>query len=76
MQGRSTTITHPDSGETRTFAFDHSYWSHDGYRIDQHGVYVGTDDRYADQVRGVGVERGEEVGVGVFGWVVMGVEKK
>eukprot|EP00741_Cyanophora_paradoxa_P015133 tig00020848_g14604.t1 len=29
MDGKNTTITDPESGEARTFTFDHSYWSHD-----------------------------------------------
>ena len=55
MKGNVTTIYHPGSREPRTFAFDHSYWSHDGCTENEAGVYVkapGGDPSapYADQV--------------------------
>jgi hypothetical protein len=31
MEGNVTTLTDPKSKETKTFAFDHSYWSHDKF---------------------------------------------
>ncbi len=37
MEGTSTTITAPDSGKKNTFAFDYSYWSHDGF-VDVDGI--------------------------------------
>ncbi|XP_070571376.1 kinesin-like protein KIF28P isoform X2 [Ptychodera flava] len=49
MSGNSTTIKHPESGKTHTFAFDFSYWSHDGYTQDDNGVYIATGIKYADQ---------------------------
>lgn len=33
MSGNSTKITNPeDANDTKTFAFDYSYWSHDGFK--------------------------------------------
>ncbi len=29
MQGKSTTIRNPESGEEKTYTFDYSYWSHE-----------------------------------------------
>ena len=37
MNGATTTILHPDSEESRAFAFDYSYWSHDGFEADEAG---------------------------------------
>ncbi|KAJ1488928.1 P-loop containing nucleoside triphosphate hydrolase protein, partial [Baffinella frigidus] len=28
MDGKKTSITNPEDGETKTFSFDYSYWSH------------------------------------------------
>ena len=33
----------------RSFTFDHSYWSHDGYKADESGVFVPASSKYADQ---------------------------
>lgn len=41
------TILYGD-GEPRTFAFDYSFWSHDGFK-DEDGLFVPTSSRYADQ---------------------------
>ncbi|XP_060068434.1 kinesin-like protein KIF28P [Ylistrum balloti] len=49
MSGNSTTITDPNSGQSKTFAFDHSYWSHDGFVEDKDGVNIPQTDNYADQ---------------------------
>eukprot|EP00002_Diphylleia_rotans_P034349 TRINITY_DN7368_c0_g2_i2.p1 TRINITY_DN7368_c0_g2~~TRINITY_DN7368_c0_g2_i2.p1 ORF type:complete len:836 (+),score=169.73 TRINITY_DN7368_c0_g2_i2:118-2625(+) len=51
MQGSSTTIVNPSSGEDRTFSFDFSYWSHDGFRSDEKGFLVPESSQYADQRR-------------------------
>ena len=52
MEGKSTTIVNPDTGEKKTFAFDHSYWSHDGSMDDNHGISIPESESsvYADQV--------------------------
>ena len=49
MTGTTTTLFNPDDGKTRDFAFDYSFWSHDGFEEDERGYYQATDDRYADQ---------------------------
>ncbi|XP_069117737.1 kinesin-like protein KIF28P isoform X2 [Argopecten irradians] len=51
MNGNSTTITDPNSGQEKTFSFDQSYWSHDGFTEDTDGVYKPQSDQYADQWR-------------------------
>ena len=52
MKDKTTTITNPENGDTKMFAYDHSYWSHDSYRETQSGIYE-TDSPggpYVDQV--------------------------
>ncbi|KAK2159394.1 hypothetical protein LSH36_154g12000 [Paralvinella palmiformis] len=52
MKDNSTTITNPATGEKKVFAYDHSYWSHDGYNVDPDGIFVSEPDHeppYADQ---------------------------
>ncbi len=50
MDGNTTTIVEPSgSKESKTFAFDYSYWSHDGYDTDENGAYVPSSSRYVDQ---------------------------
>lgn len=43
---------HPTGGEVRRFTFDHSYWSHDGFRVLADG-YLAPErgSHYADQHR-------------------------
>jgi len=55
MSGNSTKITNPeDANETKTFTFDYSYWSHDGFKEGE-GGYLEVDKshknakKYADQ---------------------------
>ena len=31
MSGPTTTIVNPEDGNKRDFAFDYSFWSHDGF---------------------------------------------
>ena len=51
MDGNVTTITNPENGDKKTFAFDHSYWSCDGFKEDSHGVSIADGNKpYADQV--------------------------
>ena len=44
MSGNSTTIIDPNAADPesaeRTFAFDHSYWSHDGWVEKENGFLV------------------------------------
>ncbi len=37
MSGNSTKITNPADGETKSFTFDYSYWSFDGFKEDKNG---------------------------------------
>lgn len=53
MTDTSTSIRDPQSGDSRTFTFDKSYWSHDGYSVrEQDGVLEPASQAsvYADQV--------------------------
>lgn len=45
----NTTILIDDNEDERTFTFDYSFWSHDGFQVDASGRMVATDSRYADQ---------------------------
>ncbi|XP_065828144.1 kinesin-like protein KIF28 [Oscarella lobularis] len=53
MHGQTTLIRDPDSegAEPKKFAFDYSYWSHDGFEADVNGVLTPVSARYADQNR-------------------------
>lgn len=48
MQGNSTKLS-DDYGTERTFTFDYSFWSHDGFDISEDGSYIKKTDKYADQ---------------------------
>lgn len=39
----------PTTEQTRPFTFDYSFWSHDGFDVDDNGICVKTSDKYADQ---------------------------
>ncbi|KAF8817794.1 kinesin motor domain-containing protein [Cardiosporidium cionae] len=61
MQDSATTITNfDDNQKTRTFSFDYSYWSHDGFEVEKNGYYSPVDAKYADQQR-VFEDLGQEV---------------
>lgn len=54
MDGPTTSIRNPEDKEgkeTKKFAFDFSYWSHDGFKKDDAGISVpdGPSSRYASQ---------------------------
>ncbi|XP_038074728.1 kinesin-like protein KIF28P isoform X2 [Patiria miniata] len=49
MEGNVTSLTNPDNGKVHTFAYDYSYWSHDGFQENEEGLNTPTNDRYADQ---------------------------
>ena len=49
MQGVNTIIKNPETKEPKTFAFDFSYWSHDGFREGPDGELIATEDKYATQ---------------------------
>jgi hypothetical protein len=48
MQG-NTTVLKGEDGKEKTFAFDHCFWSHDGFQEKPDGTLEPIDDRYADQ---------------------------
>ena len=49
---QQTTIRDPNNPDEppKMFSFDHSYWSHDGFKETSKGYLEPTNDRYADQV--------------------------
>ncbi|MES1911981.1 MAG: hypothetical protein MHM6MM_004331 [Cercozoa sp. M6MM] len=49
MNGAQTTIKDPETGQVKTFTFDFSYWSHDGYKEESDGLLVATKPKYATQ---------------------------
>ena len=49
MPGNNQTIIHDDLGKEKKFTFDHSFWSHDGYRTLENGYMEPEDDKYSDQ---------------------------
>ncbi|KAL8440063.1 hypothetical protein Efla_004047 [Eimeria flavescens] len=53
MAGNSTTIdSFEDSKDgQKTFSFDYSYWSHDGFEVDETGYFRPITAQYADQQR-------------------------
>jgi kinesin family protein 1 len=68
MSGTSTSLIDPSGkGAPKTFTFDYSYWSFDGFGTDPTGLCVPTSPQYADQRRvfddlGVGVVRNAFLG--------------
>ena len=52
MNKSSTTIHDPQTGGSKTFTFDHSHWSHDGYKVNERGILEPESQLspYADQV--------------------------
>ena len=61
MAGNQTLIKKPKSNdEPRKFAFDFSYYSHDGFKTESNGYFSPANDKYADQKKvfsdlGVGI---------------------
>lgn len=49
MNGSSTTITNPKDGKSKTFTYDHSFWSYNGFETDENGYHYPIDDKYSDQ---------------------------
>ena len=49
MPGNNQTIIHDELGKEKKFTFDHSFWSHDGFRTLENGYMEPDDDKYADQ---------------------------
>ena len=49
MPGQNQTKIKDETGKERTFTFDHSFWSHDGYRVLDDGYLQPVEENYADQ---------------------------
>lgn len=49
MHQKSTTIKDITNGNSRDFAFDYSFWSHDCFDTTPEGFFVKSSDKYADQ---------------------------
>jgi hypothetical protein len=49
MDGPTTYITEPETGQEKPFTFDFSYWSHDGFRVDDAGEMHAENEKYATQ---------------------------
>ncbi|XP_063964719.1 kinesin-like protein KIF28P [Lytechinus pictus] len=62
MNGQTTSIKNPENEreEPKKFAYDFSYWSHDGYKENKEGYLEPSDKKYADQKR-VFADLGESV---------------
>jgi len=60
MKTPATWIRNPDNDQEKQFTFDYSYWSHSGYKEEDNGLLVATDDNYATQM-GVYKDLGEAV---------------
>lgn len=48
MNNNQTSIYDERIDQTRDFNFDFSFWSHDGYMVDEDGYYQPEGDKYAD----------------------------
>ena len=53
MKDKTTVITNPDTGDKKSFSFDHSYWSHDDFTETTEGIYEpnSPNSNYTDQVK-------------------------
>ena len=50
MSGPTTTLTEVKGGDPRSFTFDYSFWSHDGFALEADGTAVAEEgSAYADQ---------------------------
>ena len=49
MPGQNQTKIKDETGKERTFTFDHSFWSHDGYKVLDDGYLQPVEENYADQ---------------------------
>ncbi len=50
MSGNTTIIKDPHTGEEKKYAYDHSYWSHDGFVEEANGYNRPEGTNYTDQV--------------------------
>ena len=49
MPGGNQTVIKDELGREKKFTFDHSFWSHDGFRTLENGYFEPEDEKYADQ---------------------------
>ena len=49
MPGNNQTIIKDELGREKKFTFDHSFWSHDGFKTLEDGYLSPEDEKYADQ---------------------------
>ena len=49
MPGENQTRIKDEQGKEKIYTFDHSFWSHDGYKIREDGYFEKEDEKYADQ---------------------------
>ena len=49
MPGNNQTVIKDELGREKKFTFDHSFWSHDGFRTLENGYLEPEDEKYADQ---------------------------
>jgi hypothetical protein len=50
MIDNKTKLTDPSTGQTREFNFDFSFWSHDGFIVNEEGYNISVSKKYADQM--------------------------
>lgn len=65
MKGPITTLINPENQDEKEFAFDYSYWSHDGFETDDTGYNesVPGSSQFGAAARPKKVARGCEVGM-------------
>ena len=49
MPGNNQTKIIDENGKEKTYTFDHSFWSHDGYKELENGYLEPVEEKYADQ---------------------------
>ena len=45
MVGNQTILINPKTKKPRTFTFDYSYWSHDGFKEDDDGILIKAEEQ-------------------------------
>ena len=48
MPGNNQTKIIDENGKEKTYTFDHSFWSHDGYKELENGYLEPVEEKYAD----------------------------
>ncbi len=49
QQDEKTTVIKDETGVDKTFTFDYSFWSFDGFEKKEDGYFAPLDNKYADQ---------------------------